>query len=234
MQRSEILDFVKRDHPNYSWSLRTLDRRLRFFNTYYIDKAISLQEVRLIVQNELQGPGQLLGYRALHLKVRQKYEINLSRDMVYDMMTELDPDGLSNRQPGLKKKKQKDHFVSKGSNWVLSVERHDKFMGYQNSTFPIAIYGFIDTASRKILWLRCWTSNSKPEIIERWYLEYLYESKKLPCYLRMDKGTETGVMATMQCFLRQHHNDIDDPVDSVIYGPSTSNQVCMILSGWDG
>ena len=83
-------------------------------------------------------------------------------------------------------------------------------MGYQNSTFPIAIYGCIDTASRKILWLRCWTSNSKPEIIERWYLEYLYESKKLPCYLRMDKGTETGVMATMQCFLRQHHNDIDD------------------------
>ena len=116
MQRSEILDFVKRDHPNYSWSLRTLDRRLRFFNTYYIDKAISLQEVRLIVQNELQGPGQLLGYRALHLKVRQKYEINLLRDMVYDMMTELDPDGLSNGQPGLKKKKQKGHFVSKGSN----------------------------------------------------------------------------------------------------------------------
>lgn len=130
MQRNEILDFVKRNHPNYSWSLRTLDRRLLYFNIYYIDKNISLKEARLTIQNEVHGPGQLLGYRALHLKVRQKHEINISRDMVYDMMTELNPDGLASRRPGLKKKKEKDHFVSNGSNWVLSVDVHDKLMGY--------------------------------------------------------------------------------------------------------
>ena len=46
------------------------------------------------------------------------------------------------------------------------MDGHDKLMGYQNSTFPLAIYGCIDTASRKILWLRVWNTNSKPEIIE--------------------------------------------------------------------
>ena len=225
MQRNEILDFVSRDYPQHSWSLRTLDKRLRFFDIFYIDKEVSLEEARNAISKELNGPGQLLGYRAMHLKLRQKYNMNLPRDAVYDLLTEADPEGLSNRRPGFKKKKKKGNFTSKGSNWVHSVDGHDKLMGYQNSTFPIAIYGCIDTASRKILWLKAWITNSKPELIGRWYLEYLYKSKKMPSYLRMDKGTETGVMATMQCYLRRNDEDLDDPSDSVIYGPSTSNQV---------
>ena len=98
-------------------------------------------------------------------------------------------------------------------------------MGYQNSTFPLGIYGCIDTASRKILWLRIWDTNSRPEVIGKWYLEYLYESRVIPAYIRIDKGTETGVMATMQCYLRRNHTDLENPIDSVCYGPSTSNQV---------
>lgn len=42
--------------------------------------------------------------------------------------------------------------------------------------------------------------------------------------LRVDKGTETGTMATMHAVLRRHHNDMD-PHKTVIYGPSTSNQI---------
>ena len=45
-----------------------------------------------------------------------------------------------------------------------------------------------------------------------------------------------GVMATMHAYLRQHHGDMD-PVETVIYGPSTTNQVSllmcrMLLRGW--
>jgi len=228
MQRKEILDFMTRDYPCYKWSLRTLDRRLRNFSIYYTDKTVSFQEAQDTILKELNGPGRLLGYRAMHIKLRQKYNLKLPRDVVYDLMTENDPDGLNDRRPGFKKKKKKKHFITKGPNWVLSVDGHDKLMGFQNSTFPIAVYGCIDTASRKILWLRVWTTNSRPEIIGHWYLEYLYECRKLPCFLRMDKGTETGIMATMQCYLRQGHDDLEDPTDSVIYGPSTSNQVHKI------
>ena len=56
------------------------------------------------------------------------------------------------------------------------------------------------------------------------YLEYLYENKVIPSYLRMDRDTENGVIATMHAFLRQHHSDMD-PAETVIYGPSTANQV---------
>lgn len=98
-------------------------------------------------------------------------------------------------------------------------------MGYQNSTFPLAVYGCMDTASRKLLWLRVWVSNSNPKIIGRWYMEYLYETKTISSMLRLDKGTETGTMATIHAFLRRNNGDMDDPSDTVLYGPSTSNQV---------
>ena len=46
------------------------------------------------VGKELNGPGSLLGYRAMHKKVRQQHGLNVTRDQVYDVMTELDPEGL--------------------------------------------------------------------------------------------------------------------------------------------
>lgn len=72
--------------------------------------------------------------------------------------------------------KRGDNFTSKGPNWVHWLDGHDKLMGYQNSTFPPAIYGCLDTASRKLLWLKVWVSNCDPNIIGRWYLEHLWNT----------------------------------------------------------
>jgi len=70
-------------------------------------------------------------------------------------------------------------------------------MGYQNSTFPLAVYGCMDTASRKLLWLKVWVSNHDPKLIGRWYLEHLYETKIISAMLRVDKGTETEKQCTL-------------------------------------
>ena len=32
LRRREILNYTERNFPEYTWSLRTLDRRLRYFN----------------------------------------------------------------------------------------------------------------------------------------------------------------------------------------------------------
>ena len=45
--------------------------------------------------------------------------------------------------------------------------------------------------------------------------------------LRVDRGTETGVMATLHSFLRRHHGDMD-PSDSVVYGPSTEKPGSLV------
>ena len=146
-------------------------------------------------------------------------------------MHDLDPEGREARgvDAKLKGRKAKGHFTTKGSNFVHSVDGHDKLMGYQNSMYPLAIYGCMDRASRKLLWLRIWVSNSDPLLIDHWYLEYQYAPTIIAYNLRIDRGTETGTLATMHAFLRRHHGDID-PIETVIFGPWTSNQVSLNLN----
>ena len=225
LRRNEVLDFVSRDFSDYAWSLRMLERRLQYFGITYTDRTVQVDEVVDAVKQEMQGPGKLLGYRALHKKLGQVHDLNVPRDLVYAVMYNVDPEALAERAPQYKKKKAKGNFISQSPNWVHSLDGHDKLMGYQNSTFPIAVYGCMDTCSRKMLWAKVWVSNSNPDIIGRFYLEYLFKSRTIASKLRLDKGSETGVMAAIHAFLRQHHGDMD-PLDTVMYGPSTSNQVC--------
>jgi hypothetical protein len=68
LQRTEILSFVERDFPHYSWSLRSLDRRLRHFNIYYQDRNVTVAEAR--------GP----------TRPHEAYEISKSRDFEPDFL----------------------------------------------------------------------------------------------------------------------------------------------------
>ena len=105
IKRKKILDFLRRDFPQYAWSIPTLDRRLRHFNINYIDENVSVDQVRDAVARELRGPGKLLGYRAMHRKVRQEHGLNVPRDLVHAVMYEFDPEGLESRAVGAKRKK---------------------------------------------------------------------------------------------------------------------------------
>ena len=167
--------FQKLASLQYSWSLITLNRKLRFFKIYCHDKNVTVDEVTETIKKECEGPGQLLGYCAMYHKIRQVHGLNVTRDQVYAAMTDVHPEGLENRKPMLKKKKTKSTFSSVGSNWVLLLmDGHDKLMGCQNSTFPLAVYGCMDTASRKLLFIWAGTSNNISVYPARWYFEDLY------------------------------------------------------------
>ena len=214
LQRNEILSYMLRDFPQYSWSIRT---------TF-----VSLNNVKEAVKGEFNGPGKLLSYRAMHLKIREKNGLNVTRDQVYDVVTDVDLEGLRQRQPWFKRKKEKDTFTAVGANWVVSLDGHDKLMDFLKSTFPLTLYVCIDTASQKILFLKVWTSNSNPAFVLWRYFEYLYKSKILPNYTRVDKGTETATLSTMHAYLSSLQMNVqteDEACERVIYGPSTSNQV---------
>ena len=71
-------------------------------------------------------------------------------------------------------RKRDGKFVTLGVNWTWSLDGHDKLMGFQNWTFPLAIYGCYDTASRKVMFIRVWKSNSDPNLVGRWYFDHLY------------------------------------------------------------
>ena len=225
MKRIEIVDFLKRDYLQYPWSLPTLARRMKFFGIKYIDKTINIDTIKTAVQNELEGPGKLLGYRAMNQKLRTEYKICVPRNLVADVLCDLDPEGVELRNVKRKKKKEKKPFKSDGPGWTYSLDGHDKLMGYQNHTFPLAIYGSLDTFSRKIIFLKVWMSNSDPLLIAKFYIEHLLESNTMPVYLRVDRGTETGTMATIHTYLIDKFENMEDPSMSVIFGPSTSNKI---------
>lgn len=97
LQRKEILDFVREKYPSYPWSLRTLARRLKEFGISYIDYSTGLDRVEEAVRKEMDGPGRLLGYRALHKKIREVHDLMVPRNLVYAMMEEVDSSGLKER-----------------------------------------------------------------------------------------------------------------------------------------
>ncbi|XP_028394391.1 uncharacterized protein LOC114518567 [Dendronephthya gigantea] len=198
LSRREILDFVSRDYAQYAWSLGTLSRRLAFFNIKYVEYNTDLNDVVTAVQKELEGPGQYLGYRSIHRKIREQHNLAVPRNLVYDLMTEFDPEGLERRgNVGVKKHKRGNAgtFTSMGPNHTHSGDGHDKLLGYMNYTFPLAVYGLQDAYS------------------------------VISDNLRLDKGTETGHMATIHSYLRQQGDEDINGAETVHYGPSTSNKI---------
>lgn len=51
------------------------------------------------MKEELQEPGKLLGYRALHKKLRQVHDLNVPRNIVYAVMYDTDPGSLAEKAP---------------------------------------------------------------------------------------------------------------------------------------
>ena len=186
LSQREILSYVQRDFDCYAWSERTLKRRIAFFNLKREDTQATIEDVIETVGKELEGPGRLRGYRHMHTQLKKVHDVHAPRDVVYAVMGILDPDGLEGRRPGKEKKRKKGNFSSVGPNYVHSLDGHDKMMGYQNSTFPLAIYGCIDTCSRKIMWVKVWTNNSDPRVPAKWYAMHLFKTKVIPRYLRLD------------------------------------------------
>ena len=106
--RQEILDFATRDYPEYAWSLPTLSRRLNFFGIKYVRYEINIvEEVKKAVREEMEGPGQYLGYRAMQRKLREQHKLAVPRNLVYDVMSLVDPESLKRRgNVGLKKRRR--------------------------------------------------------------------------------------------------------------------------------
>ena len=88
---------------------------------------------------------------------RSVHRVNETRDQTYTAMTDVDPNGLENAKPILKKKKAKDAFSSVGTHWVFSMDGHDKLNGFPKNTFPLAVYRCIDRAIQKPMLVGIWT-----------------------------------------------------------------------------
>ena len=80
-----------------------------------------------------------------------------------------------------------------GPMYCVSLHRLSTLQGNQGC-YPLAVYGAIDTFSRKVLFLRIAESHKDPEILGRYWFDYLFEQRKCPRFIRADLGSETDVI----------------------------------------
>ena len=134
-------------------------------------------------------------------KIRHKHQLYVSRDLVCATITDLDQEGLQARVVTKKKRRKNGNFTTRGTDCMHSLDGHCKLMAYQRSTFPLAIYVCLDSASRRLLWLRIWTDNCYPKHVARWYLDYLYETRVTAANIGIDKGSRDWRHGYCACLL---------------------------------
>ena len=90
-------------------------------------------------------------------------------------------------------------------------------MRYQQSTFPLVVYDYIDVACHKVIWLRILTENFPIKKIARWFFDDFFEKIIVVARLRIDKGSQTGNITSMHTFLRSDRDGLEDHSGSVIW-----------------
>ena len=202
-----IILFLSKFH-GIEMSLRTLKNRYKSLGLRRRGVDFDETEIRTRIQQELDGPGCLSGYRSVwHTLRREGYAI--PRHSVETLLREMDPDGCEMRR---RHRLQRRTYVNPGPNFCWHTDGYDKLKPYG---FPI--HACIDGFSRKILWLKVTRTNNDPVIVARTYLEVVRENGGCPRKVRTDCGTENGVLAAAQCYFM-------DDIESHIYGTSPHNQ----------
>jgi hypothetical protein len=215
-----ILRFLEKDH-DIKISKRTLLNRLKQYGLRRRGRDVDDDIVREHIRRELDGSGSLLGYRSMWRRLHSKYGINVPRSTVQALLRDLDPEGTKLRKAHRLKRRE---YLNPGPNYCWHSDGYDKIKPYG---FPI--HGCIDGFSRRLIWLKVTKSNNDPRIIGTFFMESIQEFQGCPTLLRTDRGTENGIMATVQCFLRRNHQDSLAGVSAHRYGSSHSNQR---IEGW--
>ena len=137
------------------------------------------------------------------------YRVNIKRDVVMKLLTELDPNGSENQKAHRLRRRQ---YVSAGPNFCWHADGYEKLKPY-----GLFMQGCVDGFSRKMLWLKVSRTNNDPILPAYFYTETVKKMGFLPQYLGTDCGTENGIIAGIQCFYQTSE-------DAQRYGTSVSNQ----------
>ncbi len=95
--------------------VRTLKRRLRSLGLKRKGNATVIDNgtIRAAIQQEMQGAGELSGYRSIWHALCLRHHIHVPRNLVAEIMKEIDPIGAEERRA---RKLKRRTFSSKGAN----------------------------------------------------------------------------------------------------------------------
>lgn len=214
-QYREILAFLVSCH-GITMSLRHLKRVLRKRGLRRKKNPSGLEEVINAIEDEIQGSGACVGYRAMWQRLRSEHNLVVSQNTVRHALRVVDPEGVAQRR---KHRLQRRQYRAKGPNHLWHIDGYDKL-----KPFGFCIHGCIDGYSRRIMWLEVDTTNNNPRIIAKYFLDCVRQATRTAQIVRADRGTENVYVAGIQRFFRRDGVDGFAGNNSFIYGKSVSNQ----------
>jgi hypothetical protein len=203
---SNLLHYLKTKYK-VDMSLAYLKGILRERNIF-MNEAIPEALLDEMVAEESKTSGLDVGYRGMTVRIRNKYQVNVSRQSVSDSQGRVNPNAKHDRKG---RRLHRFTYLVPGPNYMWHVDGYDKL-----SRFGFPISGCVDGFSRKLLWLRAVHSNKLPEVILSLYVDAVEQASVLPNVLRIDPGTENVHVKDVQ--LRAMGEN------SCIEGSSTRNQ----------
>lgn len=175
----------------------------------------NLEDAVDFICSQLEGPGQLHGYRWMYVKCLEQ-GIRVRKEDVRILLSLLDPVNSQARQ---RRRLRRRQYFSQGPNFIWHVDSYDKLKPY-----GICINGCIDGYSRRIIWLRAAYTSSDPKVIGSYFVEAIEQAGGYPRLLRTDMGTENALVRDIQQYLRRNDEDDRAGERSYITGTSTANQ----------
>jgi hypothetical protein len=215
LSNAEILGFIVNFH-GIRLSLRQLKRILRRRKCKRRNDQDNLEDVVCAIENELKGSGSVTGYRSMHQRLTNEYGLVVTRNTVRLVLKILDPDGVESRS---RHRLRRRLYSAKGPNYLWHIDGYDKL-----KPFGFCIHGAIDGYSRRVLWLEVSSSNNDPEIVGKYYADYVDTIEGTSRIIRADRGTENVNVEALQRFFRRSSEDDFARDKSFMYGRSTSNQ----------
>jgi hypothetical protein len=213
MEYTNIMHVLAVDH-DIIVSLRHLKRilkRMGMGRRNYSD----IEEALLFINLQLQGSGQLHGYRWLYQKCIDN-GIEIIKEDVRLIISALDPVGCNIRKS---RKLKRRAYYAKGPNFIWHIDSYDKI-----KPFGFCINGAIDGFSRKMIWLEVYNNNSNPRIIGNYYMNAVKTLGGCAMFLRGDFGTENSYVRDFQRFLCRNRQDDGVNMNSYLAGSSDHNQ----------
>jgi len=198
LQQIEIVAFLTLAH-GITISLRQLKRVLQSKGLRRRGANSPLGLVIRTIQQEIEGSGKCVGYRAMWQRLRNDHKIGVSRETVRLALRIIDPDGVAQR---LRRRLRRRQYKARGPNFLWHIDGYDKL-----KPFGFCVHGCIDGFSRRIMWLEVASTNNDPRFVAKYFLDTIRQIKGAPSIVRADYGTENVKVAGIQRFLRRDGTD---------------------------
>ena len=208
----EISEFLRVRH-GYVMNLSTLKRWFR--EKGMIKRPLEAirndtSDILEAVRDELSGSGADIGYRRIHKALKWKGYI-WRRDDVRQIVKQLNPDSIKLRKS---RRLHRRRYVADGPNFVWHFDGHDKL-----KPFGFSIHGCIDGFSRYLIWIEVTSSNKKPELIAKFYLDAVKSLEGIPLQIKADNGTEHFLIEPMHLHLSTLNGNLEINHFSIITSP---------------